>query len=168
MSSLNVNLINLPNVFIEQGIKREYPFNNLASHVIGYMANPKKSDIKKNPILEMMDTHVGRSGIEESYEKELRGFPGTKHLEVNAIGREIREISIELLNKFLEDFSKNFEENNGYLIVINLINSKQAIIEIPFAINQNKLKSLKNSKESFEKTCNVILNESYEWIIRYI
>ena len=84
------------------------------------------------------------------------------------IGLFIREISIELLNKFLEDFSKNFEENNGYLIVINLINSKQAIIEIPFAINQNKLKSLKNSKESFEKTCNVILNESYEWIIRYI
>tara|TARA_X000001036_G_scaffold369630_1_gene355777 strand:- start:185 stop:586 length:402 start_codon:yes stop_codon:yes gene_type:complete len=84
------------------------------------------------------------------------------------IGLFVREISIELLNKFLEDFSNNIEEKNGYLIIINLINSKQAIIEIPFAINQNKLKSLKDSKESFEKTCNVILNESYEWIIRYI
>tara|TARA_B100001175_G_scaffold304296_1_gene300149 strand:+ start:447 stop:848 length:402 start_codon:yes stop_codon:yes gene_type:complete len=84
------------------------------------------------------------------------------------IGLFVREISIELLNKFLEDFSTNIQEKNGYLIVINLINSKQAIIEIPFAINQNKLKKLKDSKESFEKICNVILNESYEWIIRYI
>ena len=95
LSSLNVNLINLPNVFIEKGIRREYPFENIAAHVIGYMADPKKSDIKANPILQMMKTDIGRSGIEQSYEKELRGFPGTKHLEVNAFGREIREMSKE-------------------------------------------------------------------------
>ena len=80
----------------------------------------------------------------------------------------VREISINLLNKFLEDFSKNIEEKNGYLVMINLINSNQINIQIPFAINQDKLKSLRESKESFEETCNVILNESYEWILRYI
>ena len=80
----------------------------------------------------------------------------------------VREISINLLNKFLEDFSKNIEEKNGYLIMINLINSNQINIQIPFAINEDKLKSLRKSKESFEETCNVILNESYEWILRYI
>ena len=95
LSSLNVNLINLPNVFIEKGFRREYPFENIASHVIGYMSDPEMSDIKANPILQMMKTDIGRSGIEQSYEKELRGFPGTKHLEVNALGREIREISKE-------------------------------------------------------------------------
>jgi len=95
LSSLNVNLISLPNLFIEQGTKRVYPFNNLASHVIGYMSDPDKSDIKKNPILEIMNTDIGRSGIEQSLEKELKGFPGTRHLEVNANGRVIREISKE-------------------------------------------------------------------------
>ena len=95
LSSLNVNLINLPNVFIEQGIKREYPYRNLASHVIGYMTTPQEKDIKKYPFLKLMDADVGRFGIEESFEKELRGFPGTKYLEVNAYGREIREISKE-------------------------------------------------------------------------
>ena len=95
LSSLNVNLINLPNVFIEQGIRREYPFHNLASHAIGYVAAPQKSDIKDNPVLEIMDSNIGRSGIEQSYEKELRGIPGTKYLEINAQGREIREISKE-------------------------------------------------------------------------
>ena len=55
LSSLNVKLINLPNVFIEQGIRREYPFHNLASHAIGYIAAPQKSDITDNPVLEIMD-----------------------------------------------------------------------------------------------------------------
>ena len=80
----------------------------------------------------------------------------------------VREISINILNNFLEDFSKNIEEKNGYLVMINLINSNQINIQIPFAINEDKLKSLRESKESFEETCNVILNESYEWILRYI
>ena len=35
----------------------------------------------------------------------------------------VREISINILNNFLEDFSKNIEEKNGYLVMINLINS---------------------------------------------
>ena len=55
----------------------------------------------------------------------------------------VREISINLLNKFLEDFSKNIEEKNGYLVMINLINSNQINIQIPFAINEDKLKSLR-------------------------
>ena len=84
------------------------------------------------------------------------------------IGLFVREISFNLLNKFLEDFSKNIEEKNGYLVIVNLINSNQANIQIPFAINQDKLKYLRESKESFDKTCNIILNESYEWILRFI
>ena len=140
LASLNVNLINLPNVFIEQGIKREYPFNNIASHVIGYMANPKKSDIKDNPILKLMDTSIGRFGIEESFEKELRGYPGTKHLEVNASGREIREISKEEsvrgqdvrltidinLQKYINNLLK---DKNGSVVVIDVNSGELLAVE---------------------------------------
>ncbi len=140
LSSLNVNLINLPNVFIEQGIKREYPFQNLASHVIGYTAAPEKSDIKDNPFLEMMDTNIGRSGIEQSLEKELRGFPGTKYLEVNARGREIREISKEEsvngnnikltididLQKKVNSLLK---DKNGSIVVIDVNNGEILALE---------------------------------------
>ena len=66
------------------------------------------------------------------------------------IGLFVREVSIDLLNKFLEDFSKNIEEKNGYLVIINLISSKQVNIQIPCAINQDKLKSLKESKKPEE------------------
>ena len=140
LASLNVNLINLSNVFIEQGIKREYPFYNLASHVIGYMSNPEKSNIKENPFLEMMDTNIGRSGIEQSFEKELRGFPGTRHLEINAFGREIREISKEEsvrgnnikltidinLQKYINSLLK---DKNGSVLVIDVNNGELLAVE---------------------------------------
>ncbi len=84
------------------------------------------------------------------------------------IGLFVREISIDVLNKFLEDFLKNIQEQNGYLIVINITSSREIKIEIPFAINQNKLDSLRESNENFKKICNFILMDGYEWIIRYL
>ena len=140
LSSLNVNLMNLPNIFIEQGIKREYPFHNLASHVVGYMAPPKKSEIKNNPFLGIMDTNIGRSGIEQSFEKELRGFPGTKHIEVNSKGREIREISKEEsvsgnnikltididLQKYVNSLLK---DKSGSIVVIDVNNGEILAME---------------------------------------
>ena len=84
------------------------------------------------------------------------------------IGLFVREISIDVLNKFLEDFSKNIQEQNGYLIVINITSSREIKIEIPFAINQDKLDSLRESNETFKKICNFILMDGYEWIIRYL
>ena len=140
LSSLNVNLINLPNVFIDKGIRREYPFENVASHVIGYMSDPLKSDIKENPVLQMMKTEIGRSGIEQSYEKELRGFPGTKHLEVNASGREIREISKEesvggnniklTIDIKLQKYANSLlKDKSGSIVVIDVNNGEILAIE---------------------------------------
>ena len=158
LASLNVNLINLPNVFIEQGIKREYPFNELAAHVVGYMATPKKSDIKENPILKMLDTNIGRSGIEESFEKELRGFPGTRHLEVNASGREIREISKEesvrginvkltidiKLQKYVNSLLKDL---NGSIVVIDVNNGDLLAIESSPNFDPNLFTKIISQKE---------------------
>ena len=165
LSSLNVNLINLPNVFIEQGIKREYPFNDLASHVIGYMASPMKSDIKDYPVLEMMDVDIGRFGAEESFEKELRGFPGTKHLEVNAGGREIREISKEEsvsggnikltidieLQKYVHSLLK---DKNGSVVVIDVNNGELLALESSPTFDPNMF-----TKNISEKEWNKIIKD---------
>jgi len=84
------------------------------------------------------------------------------------VGLFVREISINVLNKFLEDFSKNLQEKDGYIIIINFVNSNGIKIEIPFAIHQSLLNSLIKSKDDFQKICNIIINDSYEWIIRNI
>ena len=164
LSSLNVNLMNLPNIFIEQGIKREYPFHNLASHVVGYMAPPKKSEIKNNPFLGIMDTDIGRSGIEQSFEKELRGFPGTKHIEVNSKGREIREISKEEsvsgnnikltididLQKYVNSLLK---DKNGSVVVIDVNNGEILAMESSPNFDPNLFtKSI--SQEEWDKLIN--------------
>ena len=164
LSSLNVNLMNLPNIFIEQGIKREYPFHNLASHVVGYMAPPKKSEIKNNPFLGIMDTDIGRSGIEQSFEKELRGFPGTKHIEVNSKGREIREISKEEsvsgnnikltididLQKYVNSLLK---DKSGSVVVIDVNNGEILAMESSPNFDPNLFtKSI--SQEEWDKLIN--------------
>jgi len=164
LSSLNVNLMNLPNIFIEQGIKREYPFHNLASHVVGYMAPPKKSEIKNNPFLGIMDTDIGRSGIEQSFEKELRGFPGTKHIEVNSKGREIREISKEEsvsgnnikltididLQKYVNSLLK---DKSGSIVVIDVNNGEILAMESSPNFDPNLFtKSI--SQEEWDKLIN--------------
>ena len=164
LSILNVNLMNLPNVFIEQGIKREYPFNNIAAHVIGHIAIPKKSDIKNNPILEMMDVNIGRSGIEQSYEKELRGFPGTRYVEVNARGREIREINKEesvsgnnvklTIDINLQKYANNLlKDKSGSIVAIDVNNGEIIILESSPNFDPNLFtKSI--SQEEWDKLIN--------------
>ena len=164
LSSLNVNLINLPNVFIEKGIRREYPFENIAAHVFGYMSDPEKSDIKANPILQMMETDIGRSGIEQSYEKELRGFPGTKHLEVNAHGREIREISKEesvsgndiklTIDIELQKYASSLlKDKLGSIVVIDVNNGEILAIESSPNFDPN-LFTKSFSQEEWDKLIN--------------
>ena len=174
LSTLNVNLINLTNVFIEKGVKREYPFKNLAAHIVGYMANPKKSDLKDNPILQMIDTDVGRSGIEESFEKDLRGFPGTQHLEVNAKGREIREISKEEsvrgrnvkltidinLQKHIHSLLK---DKSGSIVVIDVTNGELLGLESSPSFDPNlftKSISEKDWRNLIENPMSPLVNKS--------
>ena len=95
VSAISANSFSLPEIIIESGLQRKYPFNEAAAHTVGYLAPPSSLDIKKEPILGMMNINVGRFGIEEQFEKQLRGTPGTKHLEVNAFGKIVRELRRE-------------------------------------------------------------------------
>ena len=88
----------------------------------------------------MLDIDIGKFGIEKSFEKDLRGFPGTRHLEVNAFGREIREIRKEKsingddirltidinMQKYINSLLKN---KNGSIVVINVKNGELLAIE---------------------------------------
>jgi len=87
----NKNYLN--GIELVEDFQRVYPENKYFSHLIGYLNRPSKSDLNLPYISIMPFLNIGQQGIEETFNELLIGKPGTKEIEVNALGREIREIS---------------------------------------------------------------------------
>jgi len=86
-----VNRWRFPGVDVVPYLTRRYPFGELLAHVVGYVGRIDASDVERlDPKRYQGTSHVGRSGLERSYEDVLHGTPGYELLEVNADGRTQR------------------------------------------------------------------------------
>jgi penicillin-binding protein 2 len=92
MARIEVNAPDLPGILVDVGTTRVYPYGATLAHVIGYVAPPNERDVAEDPILALPGIRVGRSGMEKVEEQLLRGRAGAVQLEVNAVGRVIREL----------------------------------------------------------------------------
>lgn len=92
MARIEVHAPDLPGVMVDIGTSRLYPFGPLLAHTVGYVAPPNDADVAEDPMLSLPGIRVGRAGVEKYYDKELRGRAGAVQLEVNAVGRVIREL----------------------------------------------------------------------------
>lgn len=88
-----VNAPDLPGVMVDVGSSRFYPAGDKVAHVVGYVAPPSEADLTGDPLLELPDFRVGRNGVERVYDLALRGRAGSSQIEVNALGRPIRELA---------------------------------------------------------------------------
>ena len=95
VSRIEVNAPDLPGVNIEVGQTRNYPFGEAMTHVLGYVSSVNKHEQTGDPLLELPGFRIGKQGAEKQYDLQLRGVAGTSHLEVNALGRVIREVRRE-------------------------------------------------------------------------
>jgi len=79
---------------IEVGVEplRNYPHGNLFSHLVGYVGEITYDEIAKNKDYKI-DDYIGRMGLEEYYEDELKGTDGVEYIEVDARGRELGKIT---------------------------------------------------------------------------
>ena len=77
--------------------ERSYPYKHIAAHVIGYIGkiNPKEAGQRKRYGYQLPDW-VGRVGVEKSANAYLMGEDGGRQIEVNHLGRQIRELGIKL------------------------------------------------------------------------
>ena len=84
----------LPDVLLEAGLVRDYPEGEILAHLLGYVAavDPAEQAADADPLLRLPEFRIGKSGIERSYDRRLRGQAGVSRVEVNASGREIREL----------------------------------------------------------------------------
>lgn len=93
MAAIQLNAPDLPGIIIDEGLSRFYPFKEAAAHAVGYVGAVSEEEIASgNPLLKLPGFRVGKSGIELEYNTELCGKEGAQRVEVNAVGRVIREI----------------------------------------------------------------------------
>ena len=92
MARIEVNAPDLPGILIDVGTTRLYPEGEHLAHMVGYVAPPAERDMDGDPLLQLPGVRVGRSGIEQHHDLLLRGRAGAVQLEVNAVGRVIREL----------------------------------------------------------------------------
>ena len=86
-----------PGVEIRARLFRNYPYNELASHVIGYIGRINQAE--KEKLEEQSDVgnyrgtdYIGKLGVEQSYERQLHGITGVHEMETSAGGHAVRRL----------------------------------------------------------------------------
>ena len=115
---------------------RKYEVSNSLSHILGYIGKISKDELNKNQDYRMTDW-VGKSGIEKTYEADIKGTTGQEQVEIDAKGRLQRIIANippiqgnniylnldysiqEAGYKALADSVKNFGNGKGVAIALN-------------------------------------------------
>jgi penicillin-binding protein 2 len=124
-----------PGVDIKARLFRQYPYGELASHVVGYIGRINAKE--KERIEEDDDAgnyrgteYIGKLGVEQRYERELHGITGVNRVETSAGGRATRSLSSRLatpgqnvvlsidiqLQKMVEDL---FGDRRGALVALD-------------------------------------------------
>ena len=140
---VNARLPELPGVTADMGESRVYPFGGAFAHVIGYVSKVSQPDLERarkaapdgqiDPLLLHPGFRIGKSGVEQALDAELRGRPGGQKIEVDSVGRVIREdpagdrkptpgsdvvltLDADVQNRALEVFG----EDSGAAVVIDI------------------------------------------------
>ncbi|MCC5973303.1 MAG: penicillin-binding protein 2 [Rubellimicrobium sp.] len=96
IARVSANAPALPGIFAEVGLSRMYPLGADTAHVVGYVGPVSDSDLARletpDPVLRLPRFQIGKTGVENRLEDQLRGSAGTTRLEVNAVGRVMREL----------------------------------------------------------------------------
>lgn len=97
IARFSVNQYLFPSIDIKAYFKRNYPYGDILTHLIGYVAKINDRDQKRlkeqGNYQEYAGMHtIGKLGIEKFYEKELHGRTGFEEVEINNQGKIIRKL----------------------------------------------------------------------------
>ena len=96
LSRIALNAPALPGVTPDVGLSRIYPRDADFAHVLGYVGPVSDRDLETlenpDPVLHIPKFQIGKIGVEKWMEDTLRGSAGNKKIEVNHVGRVMREL----------------------------------------------------------------------------
>ncbi len=92
VARIEVNAPDLPGVMIDVGQIRYYPHGEETAPVLGYVAAVSEGETTADPMLQLPGFRIGKAGVEKTYDLVLRGSGGSSQVEVNALGRVIKEL----------------------------------------------------------------------------
>ncbi len=146
-AALNMRTPELPGVVPEVAQGRSYPHDGLFSHVIGYVGSAGPEDVEKDndPLLRQPTFRMGRTGVEAAVDKQLRGKSGKLKVEVNAVGRIVREwpekdtqavpgqdVWLTLDAELQKYAAELFEEDSGGVAVIDVMTGElRTLLSMP-------------------------------------
>jgi penicillin-binding protein 2 len=131
-AAISVRLPDLPGVLAQRSFSRWYPTGPSVGHLIGYVGAASTEDYEKerNPLLVTPGFKIGKDGLEKRFEKELRGTPGARRVEVTAGGKVVRDLEMRedvpgqplrlTINAPLQDYAaRRLGVESGAVVVID-------------------------------------------------
>ncbi len=135
-AKIAANMFRLPGVEVNARLFRHYPQGKVAAHLLGYVSRLNDADIAKLQSAGRYDNyqgadHIGKTGIEQSYEALLHGNTGYEQVETDAGGHAVRllahkpPISGDKLTLWLDSrmeaiAEKAFGDHRGALVAIDV------------------------------------------------
>jgi penicillin-binding protein 2 len=83
---LQEKLFRYPGFYVQSRILRSYSYP-IAAHTLGYIGEVDNTTVENDPYYKPGD-YIGISGLEKTYEKELRGINGLRRIMVDVYNRE--------------------------------------------------------------------------------
>ena len=124
-------ILNIRGVKISTVGIRTYPYDKVASHVVGYVQNVNAEDLKKHKNEGYNSTSViGRSGIEAVYEKQLRGSSSGKIDLVDKNDKVIEKLCALEIDKSPQDITLTIDIDLQQSLYNEYQNDKSASVAL--------------------------------------
>ncbi len=137
VARIEVNTPDLPGVLIDVGQSRSYLSGPETAHVLGYVASVSEKELTGDPLLELPGFRIGKAGVEKVYDLALRGSGGSSQVEVNALGRVIRELNRQegqpgtevrlTIDRDLQNYIANYLGNESASVVVMDVHSGEVL-----------------------------------------
>ena len=134
VARIAVNNYRFPGVEINARLFRHYPNGEIASHVVGYIGRISDNDVddlrnQGTAANYSASDYIGKVGLEQRYEKQLRGVTGYEHVETDANGKSVRtlrsilpvsgnNLTLALDAKLQQVAEQAFGDHRGSLVAI--------------------------------------------------